>query len=119
MSLCGITNDLSLSEMQDNDIINNVDASVVELSAINQNTKPGGPRSQPVDRFDFLGDAEVTYRETEDGEEKRALISDLFKIQQESGNPVWLKLCARDQYGYKVHAWRPCRLGLFGYVDVP
>lgn len=95
-----------------------VDTSISELTASQQEIKIGASL-QPVDRFDFLGDAEVVYREEEDGEEKWALVSDLFKAQKESGKPVWLKLCAHDKYGYKVHAWRPCRFGLFGYVDVP
>lgn len=105
-----------MEEENKNEVV--VDSSVMQINASQQEvTREMKP--QPVDRFDFLGDAEVVYREEEDGEEKRALVSDLFKAQKESGKPVWLKLCAHDKYGYKVHAWRPCRFGLFGYVDVP
>lgn len=108
--------------MEENITINNnnnaEDSSVVELNASREGV-PGATLLQPVDRFDFYADAEVAYRETENGEEKRALISELFSMQKLSKRPVWLKLCAYDKYGYKVHAWRPCRFGLFGYVDVP
>ena len=100
------------------EINSSIDTSIQQINASEQGVTKG-PSIQPVDRFDFLADAEVVYRETEDGEEKRALTSDLFKMQQATGKTIWLKLCAYDKYGYKVHAWRPCRLGLFGYVDVP
>lgn len=94
------------------------DSSIRELVATEQEVTRGAG-GQPVDRFDFLSDAEVVWRETEDGEDRRALVSDLFRMQQTTSQSIWLKLCAYDKYGYKVHAWRPCRLGLCGYVDVP
>ena len=102
--------------MEDNKNVGELNAAQQEIEVVGE----GGQTSrQKVDRFDFNADIEIVYRETRDGEEKRALISDLFKIQTESKKPVYLKLCAYDKYGYKVHSWQPCCFGMFGYVVVP
>lgn len=104
--------------VKDNNSNTTDNSSVVELNAAQQDVTVGS-FGQKVDRFDFDADFEVEYRETQDGENKHALVSDLFKMQKDGNHQIYLKLCARDKYGYKVHSWQPCRFGLFVYVDVP